>query len=126
MFPCNECAKLLIQAGIAEVIYHEGKIKHDSDSTASALHDVCFAVNCSQSINKDHGDNNGSKSREKERRDENGETVKNDDAKGDPMYKASLRLLQMAGVKLRHHKLQHSLIIPPPDCKHMVATEVTK
>jgi hypothetical protein len=23
MFPCNECAKLLIQAGITEVVYHE-------------------------------------------------------------------------------------------------------
>ena len=23
MFPCNECAKLLIQAGIREVVYHE-------------------------------------------------------------------------------------------------------
>ena len=23
MFPCNECAKLLIQAGIKEVIFHE-------------------------------------------------------------------------------------------------------
>lgn len=23
MFPCNECAKLLIQAGIVEVIYYE-------------------------------------------------------------------------------------------------------
>ncbi|MEW5307253.1 MAG: hypothetical protein WDW36_009661 [Sanguina aurantia] len=27
MFPCNECAKLLIQAGITEVIYHEGKVE---------------------------------------------------------------------------------------------------
>jgi deoxycytidylate deaminase len=25
MFPCNECAKLLIQAGIAEIIFHEDK-----------------------------------------------------------------------------------------------------
>jgi dCMP deaminase len=25
MFPCNECAKLLIQAGITEVIFHENK-----------------------------------------------------------------------------------------------------
>lgn len=23
LFPCNECAKLLIQAGIKEVIFHE-------------------------------------------------------------------------------------------------------
>ena len=25
MFPCNECAKLLIQAGISEIIFHEDK-----------------------------------------------------------------------------------------------------
>ena len=23
LFPCNECAKLMIQAGIVEVVYHE-------------------------------------------------------------------------------------------------------
>ncbi|GLC37530.1 hypothetical protein PLESTB_001757600 [Pleodorina starrii] len=28
MFPCNECAKLLIQAGIREVVYHEDKVLH--------------------------------------------------------------------------------------------------
>jgi tRNA(Arg) A34 adenosine deaminase TadA len=26
LFPCNECAKLLIQAGIREIIYHEDKL----------------------------------------------------------------------------------------------------
>ncbi|KAK2077413.1 hypothetical protein QBZ16_004258 [Prototheca wickerhamii] len=25
MYPCNECAKLMIQAGIAEVVFHEDK-----------------------------------------------------------------------------------------------------
>lgn len=25
MFPCNECAKLLIQAGIREIVFHESK-----------------------------------------------------------------------------------------------------
>ncbi|KAL4857703.1 Deoxycytidylate deaminase [Chlorella vulgaris] len=25
MFPCNECAKLMIQAGISEIVYHEAK-----------------------------------------------------------------------------------------------------
>ena len=29
LFPCGECAKLLIQAGIKEVIYHEGKLPED-------------------------------------------------------------------------------------------------
>ncbi|WIA08146.1 hypothetical protein OEZ85_007602 [Tetradesmus obliquus] len=27
LFPCNECAKLLIQAGIREVVYHEAKLE---------------------------------------------------------------------------------------------------
>jgi len=27
MFPCNECAKLIIQAGIREVVYYEDKQK---------------------------------------------------------------------------------------------------
>lgn len=31
LFPCNECAKLIIQAGIAEVVYTSDKY-HDSDS----------------------------------------------------------------------------------------------
>lgn len=26
MYPCNECAKLIIQAGIREVVYYEGKM----------------------------------------------------------------------------------------------------
>lgn len=25
MYPCNECAKLMIQAGITEVVFHEDK-----------------------------------------------------------------------------------------------------
>ena len=25
MFPCNECSKLLIQAGIREIVYYEDK-----------------------------------------------------------------------------------------------------
>eukprot|EP00210_Caulerpa_lentillifera_P004290 g4093.t1 len=31
LFPCNECAKLLIQAGIKEVIYHEEKEGKDAE-----------------------------------------------------------------------------------------------
>ncbi|GIM14044.1 hypothetical protein Vretimale_17068 [Volvox reticuliferus] len=31
MFPCNECAKLLIQAGVREVVYHEDKVLHLED-----------------------------------------------------------------------------------------------
>ena len=34
MFPCNECAKLLIQAGIAEIVFHEDKTQPRSSSAA--------------------------------------------------------------------------------------------
>ena len=42
LFPCNECAKKIIQNGIGEVIYLSDKYK-DSDSTKAAkkLFDVC-------------------------------------------------------------------------------------
>ncbi|XP_027693274.1 deoxycytidylate deaminase [Vombatus ursinus] len=35
LFPCNECAKLIIQAGIKEVIFISDKY-HDSDETTAA------------------------------------------------------------------------------------------
>ena len=42
LFPCNECAKKIIQSGIKEVIYLSDKYK-DSDSTKAAklLFDTC-------------------------------------------------------------------------------------
>lgn len=42
LFPCNECAKLIIQAGISEVIYLEDKY-HDTEETIAArwLFDQC-------------------------------------------------------------------------------------
>lgn len=35
LFPCNECAKLIIQAGINEIIYYSDKY-HDKDFTIAA------------------------------------------------------------------------------------------
>jgi dCMP deaminase len=35
LFPCNECAKLIIQTGIVEIIYLSDKYK-DNDSTKAA------------------------------------------------------------------------------------------
>lgn len=35
LFPCNECTKALIQAGISEIIYYSDKY-HDSDSSVAA------------------------------------------------------------------------------------------
>lgn len=38
MFPCNECAKIIIQAGVAEVIYFVEKRSSDSDIAYIASH----------------------------------------------------------------------------------------
>ncbi|XP_077380783.1 deoxycytidylate deaminase isoform X2 [Festucalex cinctus] len=35
LFPCNECAKLIIQAGIKEVVYLSDKYHHTPEMTAS-------------------------------------------------------------------------------------------
>lgn len=38
LYPCNECAKILIQAGISEVVYFEGKVdkvKAGADATGA-------------------------------------------------------------------------------------------
>lgn len=42
LFPCNECAKAIIQAGIKEVIYYSDKYdKTDSNIVAKKLFDTC-------------------------------------------------------------------------------------
>ena len=42
MFPCNECAKKIIQNGIKEVIYLSDKYKGSDENTAAKkLFDVC-------------------------------------------------------------------------------------
>ena len=46
MFPCNECAKLIIQSGISEVIYYEAKISNvavpNSPNAKQAKKDLMF------------------------------------------------------------------------------------
>ncbi len=37
LFPCNECTKLIIQSGIAEVIYLSDKYAHTSSAKASRI-----------------------------------------------------------------------------------------
>lgn len=34
MFPCNECAKLMIQAGIGEIVFHEDKAQPRAETPA--------------------------------------------------------------------------------------------
>ena len=35
LFPCNECAKMIIQSGIKTVIYYSDKHSHKSETVAS-------------------------------------------------------------------------------------------
>ena len=37
LFPCNECAKMIIQNGIKEVVYVSDKYKHDHKFKASKI-----------------------------------------------------------------------------------------
>ena len=56
MFPCNECAKLLIQAGVVEVVFHEAK------AGGSARHDhpaVTAPLDSDAAGNGDGGDGEG-------------------------------------------------------------------
>ena len=42
LYPCNECAKLLIQAGVKTVAYLErGDTKEDASRASERLFDVC-------------------------------------------------------------------------------------
>lgn len=48
MYPCNECAKLLIQAGIGEVVYHEDKLEGAETDTEGRR--VDFSYRASQAM----------------------------------------------------------------------------
>ena len=37
LYPCNECAKVIIQAGIKEVIFYSNKYQHEDFSVAARL-----------------------------------------------------------------------------------------
>ena len=69
MFPCNECSKIMIQAGIKEVVYFEAK----------HLDPLCHPCN------------------------EPGNLARQISAVL-PTYKASVRLLDLAGIRLRQHR----------------------
>ena len=76
MFPCNNCAKLLIQAGIREVIYYEDKRAKQQQAGGGG--------DCKSSSPP--------------------ETPTKGGTRPDPAYEASQRLLLSAGVQLRQHR----------------------
>eukprot|EP00798_Chlamydomonas_sp_ICE-L_P000300 gene300-1634_t len=85
MFPCNECAKLMIQAGIREIVYHEEKVQEHvhidgNEPSTSSLYGLTEPG--AKSVN-------------------------------DPCYLASKKLLTMAGLKLTHHRLDRCINVCP-------------
>jgi dCMP deaminase len=86
MFPCNECAKLLIQAGVGEVVFHEGKLPGGGGEGAEASGGRPAAA-AAEGANVGGG--------------------------ADPCYRASRLLMQMAGVRLRQHRLDFVVTIDP-------------
>lgn len=49
LFPCNECAKAIIQSGIKEVIYKDNYKQTDSAIAAKSMFDTC-GVSCRQYV----------------------------------------------------------------------------
>ena len=98
MYPCNECAKLMIQAGIREVVYCEGKLnKDDRDNNSNK-----------NSASKNNNNNNSKKVfGENAKNIIDGAAVattaaeKKEEKKVDPSYFASQKLLALAGVTVR-------------------------
>ncbi|CAM9539002.1 unnamed protein product [Sphacelaria rigidula] len=50
LFPCNECAKLIIQSGIAEVVYLSDKYHHTKSMAASRKLFDLSGVKCRQYV----------------------------------------------------------------------------
>lgn len=46
LFPCNECAKAIIQSGISEIVYEDDKYHHTKETTASRKMLEAAGVEC--------------------------------------------------------------------------------
>lgn len=147
LFPCNECAKLLIQAGIKEVIFHEAKLEPTgqrpatmeraaaADAAVDQLEEAaaaaavnggssgstCVGCGCqaspgpvqqTQALEVQHQAHGvppaGAAAAAGGKKFGVGAS---DDV--DASYAASQRLLMLAGVKLRQHRLQRSVQLGP-------------
>ena len=98
MYPCNECAKLVIQSGIREVVYFEGKnvperairpsADGDADGDASANGDGDIP---GDGVGNIPGDDSAR------------ETPTRGGVRPDPTYAAAGKLLALADVRVRQH-----------------------
>lgn len=48
LFPCNECAKAIIQSGISEIVYEDDKYHDTKEATASRKMLAAAGVKCTQ------------------------------------------------------------------------------
>jgi tRNA(Arg) A34 adenosine deaminase TadA len=92
MYPCNECAKLMIQAGIREVVYCEGKLKND-DAKNEQEKNLLAARNSSSPTTSSSLETTPIKT-----------VAILEEKKVDPSYHASERLLALAGIKVRKYE----------------------
>ncbi|KAL6754635.1 cytidine deaminase-like protein [Haematococcus lacustris] len=124
LFPCNECAKLLIQAGIKEVVFLEDKVlSHLQDPQHpgyARLHQILHTTSAKppppanghvQGITRPACTDAGDQEQEavyqqQQRLDGGGSSTTTKPI--DSCYIASWRLLRLAGVKLRQYKLTRS------------------
>lgn len=56
LFPCNECAKAIIQSGISEIVYEDDKYHDTKETTASRKMLEAAGVQCRQLSEKVHVD----------------------------------------------------------------------
>lgn len=94
LFPCNECAKLLIQAGIKEIIYSEDK--------SSAQQTPGSRTSGASGANGASGTRGASSS---------SHTASHTSLLPDHAFTASKRLLALAGVHTRQHVWQRPLML---------------
>lgn len=101
MFPCNECSKLLIQAGIREIVFYEDKaappVRHSSPNEAPNSNIRWACVHCLTAMSAASFELNHESS--------SAHGCRLEDA-----YAASKRLLRLAGVKVRQHQLDRPLV----------------
>jgi len=96
MYPCNECAKLMIQAGIREVVYCEGKLKNDNSCSTSASNNSSKEKKAALVENTKNGDGAATAAA--------GAVEKKEEKKVDPSYFASQKLLALAGITVRKYE----------------------
>ena len=102
MYPCNECAKLVIQSGIREVVYFEGKNVPEPANSRSAAGDADGDADGDAGATGD-GNIPGNIPRDIPGDGSATETPTRGGVRPDPTYAAAAKLLALADVRVRQH-----------------------